>query len=444
MPTVPSQSDLSASRATVTYRRATGISWRPFETRLADLVSTETCFALFLVSGRIKGLPELRGSPVDLTLLFLVISWGRILWEIMSGRLRPLRLTLPVVLMILFCEFAVASLFWSSLIALNLDKAGRFLVLTASSFFAACMLAQDPVRRKRLLIAITWLSCAIVLYYLHYRYVLGIDIMAPEYSWIDRETEGGNNYLEYGEHASILFTVLLALAVFGSWRRTWLAAAGASVALFVLLSLGSRGPLAAAAAAVPALGVVLIARRGTQKFNSWRHLVGFGAIMIGIGFGGYALTSSEHDNGLGQLHTIERYQLELSGENTQSLDWRSQGRSLAFRQWLNKPLAGWGIGEFRVQDSFLMYPHNTFLEILMEMGLIGVCLFIGIAGSGLITCWNIVRQPYTEWADIAIILLFVTSLCWEMTFAGYLADDRIFFSYLGMVIGSGVSLDRHG
>jgi hypothetical protein len=72
----------------------------------------------------------------------------------------------------------------------------------------------------------------------------------------------------------------------------------------------------------------------------------------------------------------------------------------------------------------------------MEMGLVGACLFFGIPAAALAQCWTIVRQASTRWPDIAMVLLFVVSLCWELTVAGYLADDRIFFAYLGMVIGT--------
>jgi hypothetical protein len=339
--------------------------------RMREVFSCETCFALFLVSGRIKGLPELRSVPIDLTLLFLALTWCVLGWEIVSGRLKPLRFMLPVVLMLLFCEYAAFSVFWSSLDAINIDKLSRFLLLTAFSFFAACILGQDQVRRRRLVIALFWLSLGIVFYYLYYRYVLGIDTMSQY--WIDKNSEGGDNYLEYGSHASIVFMVLLPIAVFGSWRQTVFAAVGASVALFALLA---------------------------------------------------------------QFHTLHRYQAEFSGESTGSLDLRAEGRAFAFRQWLASPVFGWGIGQFRVEDTVLMYPHNVPLEILMEMGLVGACLFFGIPAAALAQCWTIVRQASTRWPDIAMVLLFVISLCWELTVAGYLADDRIFFAYLGMVIGT--------
>jgi len=411
-------------------------AWQVVPSILASMASIEASFALFVFSGRFKGLPGLRQSPVDLTLFFLVATFGLVGWGLTSGRLSPLRLTPPVVLMLLFCEVAAMSIFWSSLDSINLDKLARFLLLTGSGFFLACLLAQDPVRRKRLIGWVAWLSLGIVLYYLYYRYVLGIDTMT-EY-WIDRETDGGDNYLEYGENAAILLMILVTMATLGSWRHILVAAPGSGAACCVLLSVGSRGPLAFSILSVVILGLVLAIRSRSGFHRSGRRLAGFAACIVVLGLVGYVAANSGTDAEKEGFHTIERIRTQLSGEDTLSMDLRAGGRTLAFNQWLRKPLLGWGIGEFRVQDNFLRYPHNTLLEVLMEMGLVGACLYVAVLMDCILRCWRVARAPPTGWPDIAMIVLFLTTLCWEMTVEGYLADDRIFFTFIGMVVGSRV------
>ncbi|HXT82333.1 MAG TPA: O-antigen ligase family protein [Acetobacteraceae bacterium] len=428
--------EVASMRAAVLHSRPRSARTQRIGSWLSAVFSVETCFTLFLFSGRFKGLPELQGSPVDVTLLFLTTTWCLVAWNIISGRIKPLRPTLPFVMMILFCEYAVVSLFWSSLDPINLDKAARFILLTGSGFFVACLLASDEVRRKRLLGAVAWLSFALVLYYLHYRYILGIDLMSPEYSWVDRQTEGGDNYLEYGEHAAILFNVLLTLGALASWKQAVLAAIGSALPLAVLLSAGGRGPLALSAAAIVLLGLILFVR-GQGFSRALGRLAGFVACLLVIGMIAYVSAGQDKDAELSGLHTVERYQAQLSGEDTYSMDLRADGRRFAFSQWLQKPVFGWGIGEFRVQDTLLRYPHNTLLEVLMELGLVGAYLYLGTIVPLVLQCWRMVRAPPTDWSDIAIVVLFITTLCWELTFAGYLADDRIFFAYAGMITGAG-------
>src|SRR5258708_12076232 len=100
------------------------------------------------------------------------------------------------------------------------------------------MIAQDQSRRERLLRILAWLSCAIVTYYVYYRYVLGID-MQPGSGRIPADS---NNYLEYNAHASILFIIFIALAVFGSWKQMCAALAGAGAMLFLLATIGGPRP----------------------------------------------------------------------------------------------------------------------------------------------------------------------------------------------------------
>src|SRR5258708_39199094 len=90
--------------------------------RLGDLFSIEASFVLFLFAGRYKTLPELRGFPIDFTLLFFAATLCLMVWAVVSGRITPLPLSLPVVLMISFSALTAASLFWSSIDQRNVDK----------------------------------------------------------------------------------------------------------------------------------------------------------------------------------------------------------------------------------------------------------------------------------------------------------------------------------
>src|SRR5260221_10944687 len=116
--------------------------------RLGDLFSIEASFVLFLFAGRYKTLPELRGFPIDFTLLFFAATLCLMVWAIVSGRIKPLPLSLPVVLMISFSALAAVSLFLSSIDQRNVDKILRFLLLTSASFFAAYIFALDRTRRE--------------------------------------------------------------------------------------------------------------------------------------------------------------------------------------------------------------------------------------------------------------------------------------------------------
>jgi O-antigen ligase len=402
--------------------------------RFADLFSIEASFVLFLFAGRYKALPELRGFPIDFTLLFFAATLCLMAWAIVSGRIKPLPLTLSVVLMISFSALASVSLFWSSLDQRNVDKMLRFLVLTSTSFFAAYILAQEKIRRERMLRMLMGLSCAILLYYAYYRYVLGVDMSDPGMG--GRVPADANNYLEYNGHAAILFILFMSVAVFGSLKQLGGAIIGACAAVFGLVTIGGRGPLAIALVAVPLLALGLL-MRSCGGWQCLSRLFVFLSVVLAAAMVGYIafVELRGSDAAWEELRTLDRYELQLSRESTDSMDERLEGQGFAFRQWLEKPIFGWGIGEFRVQNSYLEYPHNVLLEILMEIGILGAFLFFAVCAFAVARCLLVVKKRDPSWADVAIGLLFLTELISHVTVQGYLADDRSLLAYMGLVIG---------
>ncbi len=413
---------------------------RPFALLRDDLLSIETCFILFIFAGRIKGLPEFRSIPVDLTLLFFTLTFALVVWGVASRRLRPLPIDAPTILMMAFCGFAVVSVYWSSLDPRNIDKAWRFILVGASSYFFVVVLAQDRQRRARLVRLVVGFSAALMIYYAYYRWVVGIDQM----ELYNTGRVNGNNYIEYATHASYLFFGCLALVIHGPARRLPWALAGAVGALFALMLIGARGPLVFSAVAILLAGGGLLL--SPPRFASGaRRLLILLAVLVAMAWAGFAaLVAVKGPSGATeQLYTLQRFQLQLSNENTHSLDVRSEARDLAWRRWLEQPMLGWGLGEFRIQHS-LEFPHNLSLEVLMETGLVGACLFFPALLIAVAACFRMARDRRTGWTDATIALLFLTEFLSHTTVQGYLLDDRIYFALLGMVIGWRVEAARGG
>lgn len=405
---------------------------------LDDVLSIEASVILFVFAGRYKMLPEFQGSPVDLTLLFFILAVGLIAWGVMSRRVGPLALDAPNILMLAFTAFGVASVFWSSLEPKNVDKAWRFVLLGISSYFLVVVLAQDMARRQRLIRLMIGFSVALLLYYAFYRWVIGVDPNGME----NAGRVNGNNYMEYGAHAAVLFYACLSLVVLGPRRRVPLAIGGAVVALFALLLIGARGYLMFALfSMVLAGGSLLISRR--RFLTGTKRLLLLVTALVVLGWAGYmALIAVQGTSGASQqLYTLERIRLQMSNESTHSLDIRAEAQDLAFRQWLARPLVGWGMGEFRLQHS-LDYPHNLSLEVLMETGLAGACLFFPVLIIGVVACIRMARDRRLDWIDMTIALLFLTEFISHTTVQGYLPDDRIYFAYIGLIMGWRWSMRR--
>jgi O-antigen ligase len=405
---------------------------------VGDLFSIETSFILFLFAGRYKTLPELQWFPIDFTLLFFAITAASMACAIISGKIQRIPLDLPVMLMILLGEIAALSLFWSSLGPPNFDKLWRFLLLTVTAFVAARVLAEDRLRRERLIRMAIWLSCAILAYYEYYRWVVGIDVArggwdAGAGAPTGRPGDVENNYLEYAAHAGILFVVFLCLAIFGSPKVLGIAVVGSVAMLFALASIGGRGPLTLAFLAIPLLALGLGIRGGGQQVR--RLLVFLSALIATAVLGYIAIVRFQgEDAAWEQMHTLQRYQTQLVGESTDSVDERLEAQRFAFEQWQKKPILGWGIGEFRVQRVIPGYPHNLLLESLMELGLTGAVLLFSACAIAVLNCIRWAWWGTIGWVDASIVLLFLTELVSHLTVQGYLADDRIFFTYMALAI----------
>lgn len=403
---------------------------------LRDLLSVEAAYVLYVYSGRFKTIAPFRLIPGDLTVLLLALVAGAVAWGLLAGRLRPPPARMPVLLVLLLFEFAGASVFWSSLDPINIEKALRSVLLTGSTFFIACMLGQHAASRARLVRLIALLSVAILAFYLYQRFAVGTTSGSIESGALDRVPEAGTNYVENAEHAWLLFTICLTLAVLGRPGQYLGALAGLGAAGALLTITGGRGPLLLSVLSVPLLaaGVVAARRDAARRLGRLTVLL---VLLAGSGALGYVMLASGSEAEAEQFHTLQRIDAQVSGEATRSMDIRAQGRQHAFDQWLQKPLFGWGIGEYTIQVPDLRYPHNLVLELLMETGIVGAALFLGAAAAAVTACVRIALDGRTGWADAALALMFLTDLGSRVTVQGYLADDRMLFGYMGVIVGCG-------
>ena len=88
-------------------------------------------------------------------------------------------------------------------------------------------------------------------------------------------------------------------------------------------------------------------------------------------------------------------------------------------------------------DGFLRYPHNLALEILMELGMIGFWLFIGLVVLVLFRTWRLWPRDFSDWSTMVMGMLFIILILSRLTFQGYLPDERFLFTLAGFLLGLG-------
>ncbi|MDG5759854.1 O-antigen ligase family protein [Natronococcus sp. A-GB1] len=377
------------------------------------------CYVAFVFSGVYKSAWYLEWSPIDLTVLLGGITVGLSALLVVTGRLE---LTHPSVviptLFGLFAGYAVLSGLWTPSTEYYFFKSLRLVGVTGLALGAGAVVVATSSRRLRYAGFATAGVGFVTALEMLYRYQqAGGGELSPF----------GTNYLITGR--AIGFGLLLAVGylVLSREDRTLTIAAlfGAVTMSYALLVSGARGPTVAVAGSIGLLvlaGIVL----GTLP-NGRIALAGYSAVGL-VSLIGFATVAR-------QLRGIQRLLTLADGP----------GRSLGLRfgYWTNtfdalNPtmlLFGEGFGAWPVlidpgYDT-RYYPHNIVLEVLFELGIVGLVLLGALFGYALL---NAARDwlEHEETTHVVLGVLFAYMLVNAMV-TGDLNDNRFLFAIVGVM-----------
>jgi O-antigen ligase len=403
---------------------------------LTAVASFEILFLLFVFAGHYKEMRELDWFPVDLTAFLFVVSGAAALF-IGSMRLNLVSVLKDegFILFLLFLLWTAISMLWSSFAEFNKLKLLHTSTLLSWSFLGCYLfVSRDLARTKTFIVGLVVLSVGLIAYWAYYRFVLGLV----------EEEEGGAfhvaTYLTYAYHAQYLVAVVVALAIASRGPVSVLLSLLGLLAIWgVMLLIGGRGPLFFSILIFPlALGIVLVHRRAS------RYRLRFLTLPLGLlgVLGLLIVLSSLASPGLfeqltEEATTLQRLQsYEQSGLND-TFSGRIHAQQFAVDRWFEAPIFGWGIGEFHLLYGVWRYPHNLFLEILMEEGVVGFALFGGLVTVGVARAWRLWPRDRANWVAMAVVLLLLGELASRATVQGFLPDERALFAFLGLVLGLG-------
>jgi O-antigen ligase len=288
-------------------------------------------------------------------------------WKVLSaGRIRPAPASL--LLLTAFVAWSALTLFWS------VDQDAVFnRVITDVQLLALVWFGWQVVRSEDALRAMLGgfvAGCALIVALTWQAFLSGN-------AFEDVVFEGGTRYAAEGfDPNDMAVTLALGipmaayLAVAGRRRWHWLMLLYQPLAAIAIALSGSRGGTLAAAAAVVCT-IVWLARRSRSGLTLTLGLVGVGIVVVGW--------SVPWDT-WSRLLTIRE---ELGGSlSDRDVIWRAAVTLLA-----THPLTGVGAGAFpRAAFSALTpwrnpplpYVHNTPLSVAVELGAIGLLLFLGV------------------------------------------------------------------
>ena len=391
---------------------------------LSVFFSFETFYVLFLFAGRFKADPRFSSIPVDLTLLFFVVSFFIGTYIAIKRRFR-----VNAGALLLFSAasgffiWSLVSFCWTPGSVYALQKMERLIPITLWSFLAtAFVISPDSRKVKRFLWCLVVFALWIALETIKANAVFGQRVISVL----------GGNYLGVGRTVGPAVIIVFVYMLFEKkFLVKLLLFAAFAVFFYALLVARGRGPFLATLAGlmIPiflSMGVRIGREYRLKLFFKFYALPALLLLLATVVVVGYLFLSGHVTT------TLQRFVLFFTklgaSANVRLFDYRT-----SWTLFEKNPIVGYGIGSWPLLAGFpdmRGYPHNIILEILVEMGLVGAVFFLVflLAGVTRLLSEKISNNPQR----VIILALFVNAFVNAML-SGDIPDNRFLFSVVGLM-----------
>lgn len=403
---------------------AAGVQWLAYH-----LFSLEILLVLFLYGRSLKNI--MPGTPMPETVFYGVLSIVVGSWVIL--REGVYQRGLPIVVAgLTFSGWMFAAYGWSPSSFLARESLTFIMGINLWALFvAACVVAGSRERVMRLLLLIVLVTTIIAFSGAYIEVVHGSFrfYRGPDGSWDPR------TYLTWGYIVATGAAIVMAIAAhsrFGSVKQL-LALLILGVSFFFVMASGARGPtLAIVLAGLVALLVTTPQVRDGRIEIAKTQLALLTVVVLLLGYVAYLLATGQSTSTLGRL-------MRLLDEASDPLLRRGPNRfdyfAGAWRAWLAAPILGQGLYGFSIYfcgfEQAGCYPHNAFLHILADFGVVGLVLFLTLLYSAIrhLDLKRLRCDPLM----VTLAMAFVTVL-FNVMVATDIATNFVFFFFLGLLV----------
>lgn len=395
--------------------------------QLGVIFSFEASLVLFLFAGIYKEDPRFSWIPGDLTILAFGLSLVTGLFIIVRRGLILRRENIMLCgLALLLVLWAMLSYLWSPSVSYSIRKVGLLGSLTFWPLAAFALIVSTERERVRRFFMV------LLLFSLWVAAETGVSLVLAARSGVRGfvTTSLSATYLGLGRVIGPGLLILVTYQVY-FLRGVRQKLLGGGMLLFytvLMLGLGSRGPFVAMfISAMVIVGVNLRLGRNIRQITA--QLVGLIAIIcVIIGTVFFFETS-----GMELPRTVQR--LQEAREQGFEGSTRFEGYVTTWRMLDESPIVGRGIGSWPVltgRGDIRAYPHNIFLEIFFELGLVGLLLFVAL----LLYVWRLIppvrvlrREPWMMLAVAQLLSAFLNA-----NISGDMNDNKLFWAFLGLSV----------
>lgn len=205
----------------------------------------------------------------------------------------------------------------------------------------------------------------------------------------------------------------------------------ASIAMFIIFALSSGSKKALLMCVVGVVGMSLF-YYGFRKI--WKTLL----VVAVIAVAGYYILQ------LPLFSVInDRLTSYFSGELNKSDQNRIEYIGLGIQLFKERPIAGWGLQNFRYVSGSGAYSHNNFIELLVSTGIIGFSMYYSLY---IIAGWTMlkqfIRQKKTE--ILALLILMLISIVFGYGMVQFYSKGPWFFFAVLLAIADRRENERMG
>jgi O-antigen ligase len=362
--------------------------------------------ALYLEVGLFKNEAIVKSLPVDATLTLGVLLAGVCGARLVTGRMRGVPFGYAVTIAVVSISLVV-SLSWSAGGAYGHDKVTTFLTVTMLAVGSPFFLFE---RWRDLQRFFAWTVAVAV----------PVSVLALTHPMRDTGRLAGDNTIGTS-HLLCTAALILLLAALGGSRWRLPATAGAAGFIAIAAAVGSRGPILS-------LAVALLVTLSAWLLRVPRKI----APVLAIAAVGLAVVPFV------SLPAASSERLSSAARDPVSA-FRHDDRYGLAKQAINlidaHPLRGAGAGAFSTVEPLTKWPHNLFLELWSELGIIavltvGAAIVIALVGLFRVS-WRLPDHRPEQMLAYILLAVFTFNVV-TVQITGDINQNRTFWGMLGI------------
>ncbi|MFC3212735.1 O-antigen ligase family protein [Planomicrobium okeanokoites] len=386
------------------------------------VLSREFLFSLFLLVGSFKG--AINIPFIDETALLLVVTVTAAVILLAKNNMSiPKKFIFPTVLFAVIVLMALLSLIYTPSVVYASDKMVRFGIISAWCFYGVFFLFKDEKSVIRFLLGFVTVAV-----------LMGVNLLFNSASQeLNFESSFASSYVTLARIAAMGSLILMMYFLFSKASRTnkSIAMIGALILFIPLVQSGARFPiliLAAVLLSIP-LSMIRIKKEDVLISKKLIPLMLIFFILLGVSF--FYASKGYADTLINRMEIL----FEQDGGGA-SFYGRTERFDTAWDMSVDSYFVGKGIGSFPIYHSGLDaedYPHTIYLEILSELGIVPLLLFISLILMAIVNGLNYYRLYDLSVMSTSIYAMFVFWL-FNSLGSSSLNGDKVFYALIAIMI----------